>query len=147
RFQMLAKLLYALSTRDLALSQQTLAATRSSPDMVVNQADRKLLEIAEQALRAFKADPRSVPDLRNAFSDAQRNGADISYLRFAAVAAAVNQQDVALDVLQAELHSPYIFDLPLIWMPVFLPLRGDQRFKELVKETKMPDYWRAASWG
>jgi hypothetical protein len=149
-FQIVAELLYALSTHDAALSQQTLAATRSSPDLVSNEVDRKLLEIAQQALLAFNSDPRSVPNLRSAFTHARRNGATASYfsfLPFAAVAAAVNQRDVALDVFEEQLRSPYIFDIPLIWVPVFRPLRGEPRFKELLIKTKMPEYWRAAGWG
>jgi Tfp pilus assembly protein PilF len=146
-FQIVAKLLYALSTHDAALSQQTLAAMRLSPDVIANPADRKLLETAEQALRAFNADPRSIPDLRSASTDARRNGAAASYLTFAAVAVAVNQPDVVLDVFEGELRSPYIFDLALIWVPVFQPLRTEPRFKELVKETNLPEYWRVAGWG
>jgi adenylate cyclase len=150
-FQILAKLLYALSTHDAALSQQTiqtLAARRSSSHEVANQDDRKLLEIAEQALRAFNSDPHSVPDLGRAFTDARRNGAShFLFLPFAAVAAAVNQRDVALDVFEEELRSPYLFDISLIWVPVFRPLRGEPRFKELLIKTKMPQYWRTAGWG
>jgi TolB-like protein len=146
-FQTVAQLLYALSTGDAALSQQALAATRSSPDVVADQADRKLLEVGEQAVRAFNSDPLSLPDLHSAVTDARRDGATASYLPFAAVAAAVNQGDVALDVFEEQLRSPYIFDIPLIWVPVFRPLRGDPRFKELLIKTKMPEYWRAAGWG
>jgi hypothetical protein len=59
----------------------------------------------------------------------------------------VNQRGAALDALDGDLHSPFIVDLPLIWMPPFHQLQNEPRFLQLLRETKMAEYWRVAGWG
>jgi len=142
------KLLYALSVRDIAAAQHSLALARSSSDkMWANAANQRLIEAAERALRAFSSASGAAPDLAAAVKEAERIGGVNFYVPLAAVAVAVNQRDAALDALDADLHSPFIVDLPLIWMPPFHLLQNEPRFLQLLRETKMPEYWRVAGWG
>jgi TolB-like protein/Tfp pilus assembly protein PilF len=136
-----AEFFYALSTHDAPLAQQILAAMRLKPKFA---ADQKLVEAAEQALRA---DPDPAPDLRSALNEAQSMGEISLCLPFAGAAVAVNQRDAALDAWDAGFRSQYFFDIAFIWFPVFRPLYNELRFKELLNKTKLPEYWREAGWG
>jgi TolB-like protein len=142
------KLLYALSVRDIAAARQTLALARSSSDMMwANAANQKLIEAAQRAIDAFNSQSGAAPDLAAAVKEAERIGGVNFYVSFAAVAVAVNQRGAALDALDGDLHSPFIVDLPLVWMPPFHQLQNKPRFLQLLRETKMPEYWRVAGWG
>lgn len=46
-----------------------------------------------------------------------------------------------------DFRSPIVIDSTMIWTPVIQPLRNEQRFRELLKAMKLPEYWRVAGWG
>ena len=87
------------------------------------------------------------PDLSQALREAWSLGKPDAGLSLAAVAVFVKHPDAALDALWFDFRSPIVIDSAVIWTPVFKPLRNEQRFIELLKAMRLPEYWRKAGWG
>ncbi len=68
--------------------------------------------------------------------------------RLAVWAALFGDIDLALGALRrayVELQSQVSF---LIWLPIYRPVRADPRFKQLLRDLGLVDYWRASgNWG
>jgi hypothetical protein len=147
-FQIELALLYALASKDVDLARRAIAQAEQVE--WPRRPETKVLELTDEALAAFSDHSRSSPDLAKALREVE-GPRSTGNLFLAAVAAFVGQKEAALQALSAGLPSralpAQLGELGLIWSPVFKPLRNEPRFLELVRATKLPDYWRVAGWG
>lgn len=145
-FSLRLELYYALSRHDAAQARRVLAAARSSaPESQVSEADKKFIDIMDQALASTLDPPQPPPDFRRALQEAVAIGLPSFPGELAVVFAFANQRDIAFDILTAAMRSD-IPDAGWIWTPPFQPLRNDPRFLEILKLVKLPEYWRVAGW-
>jgi len=146
-FQSRVELLQALSSGEPDRARRVLAR---APMEWPLPADKKLLAAMDNALASVAGDSSSIAQLQIAFAEARTSRSELSGhvgLAFAGVAIFAKQKEVALDGLWYDFRSPSGLDSPLLWTPVFRPLRSEPRFRELVRAMKLPEYWRAAGWG
>jgi len=148
-FQIRLELLYALSKGDGVLARRDLVAARSSSAGEWSlPSNKELIETMDQALVYASNPSGQPPNFGRALEAAKATDeANIGFL-LAGVEIFVKQRDAALDALWFNYHSSAaVFDLSLIWTPIFQPLRKEPRFLELLKAAKLPAYWRQAGWG
>ncbi|MEY2545380.1 MAG: adenylate cyclase [Verrucomicrobiota bacterium] len=141
------ELMHALAGIDTDLARRALAMARASaaPELS-SPADKQLIEALDQALGSTGNSSEPAPNLSRALTDAQARGELHVGSDVAMVAVYVNQPAVAVDALWSEVR-PAGGDLTWIWTtPALRSLRHEQRFRELLKAMKLPEYWRAAGW-
>lgn len=64
---------------------------------------------------------------------------------FASEYAALNQIDVAFEMIEEEI-ARQLFYIPILWEPLNQPLRNDPRFTELLERLRIVEYWQHRGW-
>ncbi|MGI8957566.1 MAG: hypothetical protein ACR2II_11735 [Chthoniobacterales bacterium] len=99
----------------------------------------------DEALASSVNAAPSLPDFRRALQEAAAVGQPDLPNEIATVFAFVNQPEIALEILSAEMRDPG-GDTAWIWTPPLSPLRNNPRFLQMLRALKLPEYWRAAGW-
>jgi tetratricopeptide (TPR) repeat protein len=145
-FALRLELLLALSRRDVTQARHVLSVARisGSPEWS-SEADKKFTDVMDQALAsASEAAPPSA-DFSRAIQEASTAGIPDLPNEVATVFAFVNEPEIALNILSAEMRSESA-DTAWTWTPPLRPLRNHARFLEMLTSAKLPEYWRAAGW-
>jgi hypothetical protein len=100
-----------------------------------------------ELLKVFDEPDKALTILRAAFDDpAYQDGARMGAIAHWAVQ--YGDKDLALRALRrgyVEKRGLTVID---IWHPIFAELRKDARFKDIVRDIGLADYWRASgNWG
>jgi TolB-like protein len=135
-----------------ALAMQCLYSRRTASEPAAKAAVRARLFRGNTALYRSVAgkfdDPQAMrAELRKQFNDPINQDAAIME-HIAELAGQFGDKDLALAALRRsyiDLHRTNIGD---IWVPWFSSLRSEPRFKDLLRDLKLVDYWRASgNWG
>ncbi len=85
--------------------------------------------------------------LRRAFDDPAYQDSTRQF-RLAVWAALFGDVDLALAALRRAYIDLQSWTSMLIWLPIYRPMRADPRFKQLLRDLGLVDYWRASgNWG
>lgn len=91
----------------------------------------------------FDDKARARASIRQAFAYVVANPSISGYINIAEIADVYGDKDLALDALRrahVDLPSPNLVNL---WAPFKTGLRADPRFKQIVRDLGLVDYWRA----
>jgi TolB-like protein len=94
----------------------------------------------------YKDRASSLPAVRQVFDDPSRLGV-VALWTVAMIADRFGDKDLALAALRRTALEPQV-PANVLWFPQRTGLRSDPRFKELVRELGLVDYWRSSGkWG
>lgn len=110
----------------------------------VIEADEEGGSSIDRRVLANLGKPEALRAVLRAELEAPRN--QYSFGDVAAYADAFGERDLALEAIRKEALDPFVYTpyrLPwVLWYPYRSGLRADPRFKDILRELGLPDYWR-----
>jgi len=135
-----------LAAGDVDRARQLFATNQSAPPQPraanpVAQTVSRVLEAGRQNL----TDPaRALAELRGVYADPAANN-PVAMANLALFAAHFGDADLAAQAFGRALLADSRW-LQFAWTPILEPVRRHAQFKDLMREMKLVDYWRASRW-
>jgi TolB-like protein len=130
--------------RKTALGQ--LEAAKAEFVSEFNQPSEFLL-FAPRLIKAFEGNGDASEVLRAALADPQAQD-ELSFVSVADCAVMIGDRDLAFDAMHAAFVTARGVMVMELWHPIFAPLRSDARFKQLLIDLGLVEYWkRTGDWG
>jgi TolB-like protein len=152
----------AESERGLNIGPPDLLARGNALLAAMTAKDREAMEVWNSRVKAIPAgnmgppaqlssmldSPNQARELLRTYSASAQNNTLATHLITAEWAMYFGETDLALDNLEMASRMTNPWNFYWIWHPVFKSLRSHERFKSIVTDLGMVDYWRATGkWG